>query len=69
MSQSNSDPDPESTDEREEEHEIKHFSLDKRGDCIDNSITYNIAGFKHRPPTKKSYNNKTIPASNSKLLQ
>jgi hypothetical protein len=25
MSQSNSDSDPESTDEREEEHEIKHF--------------------------------------------
>jgi hypothetical protein len=25
MSQSNSDQDPESTDEREEEHEIKHF--------------------------------------------
>ncbi len=48
-SQSNSDPDPESTDEREEEHEIKHFSLDKRGDCIDNFMTYNIAGFKHRP--------------------
>jgi hypothetical protein len=49
MSQSNSDPDPESTDEREKEHEIKHFSLDKRGDCIDNFMTYNIAGFKHRP--------------------
>ena len=49
MSQSNSDPDPESTDEREEEHEIKHFLLDKRGDCIDNFMTYNIAGFKHRP--------------------
>jgi hypothetical protein len=48
MSQSNSDPDPESTDEREEEHEIKHFSLDKRGDCIDNFMTYNVAGFKHR---------------------
>ncbi len=25
MSQSNSDSDPESTDERKEEHEIKHF--------------------------------------------
>jgi hypothetical protein len=37
------------SDEREEEHEIKHFSLDKRGDCLDNFITYNIAGFKHRP--------------------
>ncbi len=49
MSQSNSDPDPESADEREEEHEIKHFSFDKRGDCIDNFMTYNIAGFKHRP--------------------
>jgi hypothetical protein len=49
MSQSNSDPDPESTNEREEEHEIKHFSLDKRGDCIDNFMTYNNAGFKHRP--------------------
>jgi hypothetical protein len=49
MSQSNSDPDPESTDEHEEEHEIKHFSLDKRGDCIDNFMTCNIAGFKHRP--------------------
>jgi hypothetical protein len=49
MSQSNLDPDPESTDEREEEHEIKHFSLDKRGDCVDDFITYNIAGFKHRP--------------------
>ena len=49
MSQSNSDSDPESTDERDEEHEIKHFSLDKRGDCIDNFMTYNIAGFKHRP--------------------
>ncbi len=41
MSQSNSDPNPESTDEREEEHEIKHFSLDKRGGCIDNFMTYN----------------------------
>jgi hypothetical protein len=49
MSQSNSDPYPDSNDEREEEHEIKHFLLDKRGDCIDNFITYNIAGFKHRP--------------------
>jgi hypothetical protein len=49
MRQSNSDPDPESTDERKEEHEIKHFSLDKRGDCLDNFITYNIAGLKHRP--------------------
>jgi hypothetical protein len=49
MSQSNSDADPESTYEREEEHDIKHFSLDKRGDCIDNFMTYNIAGFKHRP--------------------
>jgi hypothetical protein len=49
MSQSNSDPDPESTDEREEDHEIKHFSLDKRGDCIYNFMTYNISGFKHRP--------------------
>ena len=49
MSQSNSDPDPESNDEREEEHEIKHFSLDERDDCIDNFITYIIAGFKHRP--------------------
>ncbi len=49
MSQSNSDPDRESTDEREEEHEIKHFSLDKSGDCIDKFMTYNIAGFKHRP--------------------
>ena len=49
MSQNNSDTDPESTDEREEEHDIKHFSLDKRGDCIDNFMTYNIAGFKHRP--------------------
>ncbi len=29
MSQSNSDPEPESTDEREDEHEIKHFSLEK----------------------------------------
>jgi hypothetical protein len=37
MSQRNSDPDPESTDEREKEHEIKHFSLDKRGDCIDDA--------------------------------
>jgi hypothetical protein len=45
----NSDPDPESNDEREEEHEIKHFALDSRDDCIDNFITYNIAGFKHRP--------------------
>ncbi len=49
MSQSNSDPDPESTDKRDEEHEIKIFSLDKRGDCLDNFITCNIAGFKHRP--------------------
>jgi hypothetical protein len=49
MSQSNSDPDPESLDEREEEHEINHFSLDQRGDCLDNFMTYNIAGFKHRP--------------------
>jgi hypothetical protein len=49
MSQSNLDPDPESTDEREEKPEIKHFSFDKRGDCIDNFMTYNIAGFKHRP--------------------
>jgi hypothetical protein len=49
MNQSNSDPDPESTDEREEEHEIKHFLLDKRGDCIDNFMTYNVSGFKHRP--------------------
>ena len=49
MSQNNSDTDPESTDEREEEHDIKHFSLEKRGDCIDNFMTYNIAGFKHRP--------------------
>ncbi len=48
MSQSNSDLDPKSTYEREEEHEIKHFSLDKRGDCIDNFMTYNIAGFKQR---------------------
>jgi hypothetical protein len=48
VSQSNSDLDPEPTDEREEEHEIKHFSLDKRGDCLDNFMTYNIAGFKHR---------------------
>jgi hypothetical protein len=40
MSQNNSDTDPESTDEREEEHDIKHFSLDKRGDCIDNFMTY-----------------------------
>ncbi len=32
MSQGKSDPDPESNDEREEEHEIKHFSLDKRDD-------------------------------------
>ncbi len=43
------DSDPESTDKREEEHEIKKISLDKRGDCIDNFMTYNIAGFKHRP--------------------
>jgi hypothetical protein len=49
MSQSNSDLDPKSTDEREEEHEIKHFALDKRGDCIDNFITYTTAGFKPRP--------------------
>jgi hypothetical protein len=49
MSQSNSDPDPESTDEHEEEHEIKHFFLDKRGDCLDNFMIYNIAEFKHRP--------------------
>ncbi len=49
MSQSNSDSDPESIDEREEDHEIKKISLDKRGDCIDNFMTYNIAGFKHRP--------------------
>jgi hypothetical protein len=49
MSQSNSDPDPEYTDEREDEHEIKHFSLDKRGDCIDNFMTCNVSGFKHRP--------------------
>ncbi len=49
MSQSNSDTDPESTDEREEEHDIKHFSLDTRGDCLDSFITYNIAGYKHRP--------------------
>jgi hypothetical protein len=49
MSQSNSDTDPESTDEREEEHEIKHFSLHKRVDCLDNFMTYNIAGFKQRP--------------------
>ncbi len=40
---------PESTDEREEEHEIKKNSLDKRGDCIDNFMTYNVSGFKHRP--------------------
>ena len=53
MSQSNSDTDPESTDEREEEHEIKHFPLDKRGDGIDNFMTYNIAGFKHRPSYEK----------------
>jgi hypothetical protein len=53
MSQSNSDPDLESTDEREEEHKIKHFPLDKRGDCIDNFMTYNIAGFKHRPSYKE----------------
>ena len=69
MSQSNSDIDPESTDEREEEHDIKHFSLDKRGDCIDNFMTYNIAGFKHRFLTKNSLNNRTTPASNSKLPQ
>jgi hypothetical protein len=43
MSQSNSDPDPESTDECEEEHEINNFPLDERGDCIDNFMTYNIA--------------------------
>jgi hypothetical protein len=49
MSQSNSDPDPESTDKREEERKIKHFSLDKRGDCIDNFMTYNVSGFKHKP--------------------
>ncbi len=49
MSQSNSVTDPESTDEREEEYDIKLFSFDKRGDCIDNFMTYNIAGFKHRP--------------------
>jgi hypothetical protein len=49
MIQSNSDQDPESTDEREEEHEIKHFSLDKRGGCIDNFMTCNFSGFKHRP--------------------
>ncbi len=40
MSQGNSDPDPESNDEREEEHEIKNFSLDKRDDWIDNFMTY-----------------------------
>jgi hypothetical protein len=49
MSQSNSDPDPESTDERKEEHEIQHFLLDKRGDYIHNFMTYNVSGFKHRP--------------------
>jgi hypothetical protein len=49
MIQSNSDPDLESTDEREEEHENKRFFLDKRGDCIDNFMTYNIVGFKLRP--------------------
>ncbi len=49
MSQSNSDPDPESTDERKEDHEIKHFLLEKRGDWIDNFMTYNVSGFKHRP--------------------
>jgi hypothetical protein len=53
MSQSNSDPDPESTDEREEEHKIKHFLLDKRGDCIDNFMTYNVSGFTHRPSYEK----------------
>ena len=49
ITQSSSDSDPKSTDEREEEHETKHFSLDERDDCIDNFITYSIAGFKHRP--------------------
>jgi hypothetical protein len=49
MSQSYSDPDPESTYQREEEYEIKHFSLDKRDDCIDSFMTHNVSGFKHRP--------------------
>jgi hypothetical protein len=65
MSQSNSDPDPESTDEREEEHEIKHFSLEKRGDCIDNFMTYNIAGFKHRPSYAMMIQSATNESSNT----
>jgi hypothetical protein len=48
MRQNNSDTDPESTDEREEEHDIKHFSLDTRGDCIDNFMTYNFMTYKRR---------------------
>jgi hypothetical protein len=37
MSRSNSDPDPESTDEREEEHEIKFFSSIKEATVSTNS--------------------------------
>jgi hypothetical protein len=35
---SQDDPDPAFTTECGEEHEIKHFSLDTRGDCLDDFI-------------------------------
>ena len=51
MSQDDPDPDPDPafTNECGEEHEIKHFSLDTRGDCLDNFMTYQVSGFKSRP--------------------
>jgi hypothetical protein len=49
MSQDDPDPDPAFTNECGEEHEIKHFSLDTRGDCLDNVMTYRVSGFKSRP--------------------
>ena len=54
MSQDDPDPDPAFTNECGEEHEIKHFSLDTRGDCLDNFMTYQVSGFKIRPSYEES---------------
>jgi hypothetical protein len=50
MSQNDPNLDRGSTDhDREEEHEIKHFSLDRRGECLDVFITFQVSGFISRP--------------------
>jgi hypothetical protein len=69
MSQGNSDPDHKSTDERKEEHEIKHFSLNKRGDYLDNFMTHNVPGFKNRPSYEEILEQQKTLMNNSKLPQ